>query len=137
MVEAEALAPFANNRIAKFLTKRLEELGGSKTYRQIAYEMGIRTPNVISMMKMGQTKVPLDRIPGLARALDVDPVELFRMALEQYWSNDLEAIDKVFGTIVTANEAEIVKVIRDAVGGYPEKLSSETEAKLRKLFATQ
>ena len=60
------------------------------------------------MFKRGETKVPLDKIPALAKALHVDPAHLFRLALEQYWPDLSETINTIFGPTVTANEQEIL-----------------------------
>ena len=67
---------------------------------------------MISMFKRGETKVPLEKIPALARALRVDPGHLFRLALEQYWPDRGEVIEQIFGNTVSANEYEIVREIR-------------------------
>ena len=37
------------------------------------------------MFKRGEVKVPLNKIPLLAKAINADPAHLFRLALEQYW----------------------------------------------------
>ena len=63
---------------------------------------------MISMFKRGEVRVPLDKIPLLAKALHVDPGHLFRLALEQYWLNWGATIAEIFGRVVTANEDEIL-----------------------------
>ena len=44
------------------------------------------------MMKLGQTKVPLDKIPLLAKACGVDQAFFMRLALQEYmpagWDGD-------------------------------------------------
>ena len=80
---------------------------GFKTQREIAEEVGFNTPNMISMLKNGDSKIPLDKIALLARALDVDPGHLLRLGLEQYWTGLAEVIDEVFGHIASANEFEL------------------------------
>lgn len=100
--------PFAQSSIAKYLDKQIEALKGVKTQRQIAAEIGYEKPNMISMFKRGEVRVPLDKIPALAKALEVDPGHLFRLALEQYWPGLRETIQAIFGRVVTANEEEIL-----------------------------
>ena len=81
----QTVRPLANTAIARFLDRRIDELKGAKTQREIAAEAGYEKPNIISMFKYGEAKVPLDKIPALAKALEIDPAHLFRLALEQYW----------------------------------------------------
>jgi transcriptional regulator with XRE-family HTH domain len=96
-----------NSKIAKYLSKQIEALKGSKTQRDIAIEIGYTKANMISMFKTGEAKVPLDKIPGLAAALHVDPAHLLKLAFEQYWPERGADITKIFGRIASANEEEI------------------------------
>ena len=75
--------PYADTQMSAFLTKRILELRPRKSQAQIASEAGFVNANVLSMLKSGKTKLPLDRVPALAAALDCDPSRLFRMAVEQ------------------------------------------------------
>jgi transcriptional regulator with XRE-family HTH domain len=100
--------PFANSPIAKYVNAQIYALKGAKTQREIAVEIGYDKPNMISMFKRGEVKVPLDKIPALAKALQVDPSHLFRLAVEQYWPGLEGTIDTIFGRIATANEEEIL-----------------------------
>ena len=100
--------PFANASIARFLDRQIHKLKGVKTQREIAAEIGYDTPNLISMFKRGEMKVPLEKIPALAKAVEADPGHLFRLALEQYWPDWVETIDAIFGRVATANEEEIL-----------------------------
>jgi transcriptional regulator with XRE-family HTH domain len=107
--------PFAESSVARYLDKQIEALKGTKTQREIAAEIGYEKANMISMFKRGEVRVPLDKIPLLAKALHVDPGHLFRLALEQYWPSLGETIVSVFGRTVTANEEEIlIKPWREA-----------------------
>jgi transcriptional regulator with XRE-family HTH domain len=100
--------PFADSAIAKYIDKKIDELKGVKTQREIAQEAGYETPNIISMLKRGESKVPLEKIPLLAKALGVDPAHMFRLALEQYWPDRSEIIAKLFGRLASENEEEIL-----------------------------
>ena len=39
------------------------------TQKEIAQRMGMPMPNIITMWKQGQTKVPPERVPAMAKAL--------------------------------------------------------------------
>jgi transcriptional regulator with XRE-family HTH domain len=114
--------PFADSRIAGYLTKQIDALLGRKSQRQIAQEIGYDKPNMISMFKRGEARVPLDKIPLLAKSLNVDPAFLFRLGMEQYWQ-DLRVVNEVFGTVVSRSEAEIITAIREIVGDADPKFT--------------
>jgi transcriptional regulator with XRE-family HTH domain len=67
---------------AIYFTQAIDASG--LTQREVARRAGFAKPNVISMMKHGGTKIPIARIPDLARALDVDPREFLATAMEEY-----------------------------------------------------
>ena len=102
--------------VAEFLTATLATCG--KAQKDVAQEMGYENPNIITMLKQGLTKVPLNKIGGLAKALAVDPVFLFRMVMREYAPETLAAIDEIFeASILTANERELIAAYRRATHG--------------------
>lgn len=68
--------------VAHYLAIHIKRSG--KTHAEIAAEIGLENPNVVSMLKTGRTKIPLLRIPALARSIDVEPKELLGLCLEAY-----------------------------------------------------
>jgi len=60
--------PFADTRLAKFIEKRVMELKPRKSQIEIAVEAGFVSVNMLPMLKGGSSKLPLDRVPSLARA---------------------------------------------------------------------
>ena len=100
--------PQAHSAIALYLDKRIAELRGVKTQREIAAAVGYDRPNIISMFKTGETQVPLDKIPALARALEADPAHMFRLAMRDRWPELTPLIDEIFGRqMASQNEAAI------------------------------
>ena len=63
-----------------------------KTQKAIALEVGFGRRNVISMMKTGDMKVPIDRAPALARACGADPAAFTRLVLAEYMPEVLEMV---------------------------------------------
>lgn len=101
--------------IADFIADRLAET--DKTQREIAAECGFETPNIITMFKNGSTKVPLNRIGALAKALDADPAHMLRLAMQEYMPNTWESIeDTLKCTLLTANELKLIRAYREATG---------------------
>lgn len=98
--------------VAEYLAKAMELSG--KTQREIAREVGYPKPNIISMMKHGETKVPLEKAPAFARACGVDPVHFVRLVLAEYHPSAWAAIRDNIGTPLTANEQALLELYREA-----------------------
>jgi transcriptional regulator with XRE-family HTH domain len=79
-----------------------------KTQREIARDAGFSAPNALSMMKTGECKVPISRIPGLAKALDVDSEDFVKIALREYQPEIWMVIDDLMRTRLTEFEAEFL-----------------------------
>lgn len=101
--------------VSDFIADRLAD--SDKTQRQVAQECGFDNPNVISMFKRGQLKLPINRIEALAKALDADPVHLLRLVMLENLPESWTAIEDIMkSTILTANEFELVRAFREVTG---------------------
>lgn len=90
---------------------------------------------MLTNIKAGNSKLPLDRVPALAKALECDPALLFMMAVEQLGGDTTElAIRKIFGTLVTENETAWLEEIRKASNYSDPSLTSRARAALRGIF---
>lgn len=128
-------APYADTQMSAFLTKRMLELRPRNRQAQIADEAGFVNPNMLSMLKAGKSKLPLDRVPALAAALECDPSRLFMMAVAQSaYKTTAAAIDEIFGTIVSRNEVTWLAELRDASEHKDPVLTSRTRTALRGIF---
>src|SRR5271163_3917024 len=127
--------PFADSAIAKYIDKKIDELKGVKTQREIAAEIGYEMANIISMFKRGESRVPLNKIPLLSKALGVDPAHMFRLALEQYWPNRGDIIAKLFGRLASENEEEILlKHWRAATRNADPEMTVKIQAAITKMI---
>lgn len=101
------------NEVAQYLARCIARSG--KTQLQIAEEAGFPTANVVSMMKTGQLKIPMARIPALAKSLDVDPREMFQHCLEAY-DPELYELFSVLAPAMLISDREfvIIKHLRGA-----------------------
>lgn len=101
--------------VAEFIADKLAE--SDKTQREIAEECGFENPNIITMFKTGATKLPLNRIGPLAKAIDIDPAHLLRLVMLEYAPDTWEAIENIMqSTLLTANELELVRAYRQVTG---------------------
>lgn len=125
----------ATMSVANCITKRISDLAAQgKTARQIADEVGYKNPNMISMLKTGRAKVPLERIPALARALDMDPGLLLRLAVSEYWPDLHRTIVEIFGAITTANERNIIQTFREVSKSSDAPITEQQKHQLSELF---
>lgn len=123
------------SRIADFLSKSIDAMAGHKSQKEIAEEIGYERPNMLSMIKNGDAKLPLEKVPVLAKAINVDAAFLFRLALEQYWPDQQEAVAAVFGEVTTANERALIRKIRTwTKNADPVLVSKDNEAALKEFF---
>ncbi len=94
------------SKTAAFLARAIHFSG--KTQAAIAREAGFPKPNVLSMMKQGQTKVPIERIPELARACNVDAAYFLRLALAEFYPATFAVIVETIGEPLTENERDVL-----------------------------
>lgn len=127
--------PKSASRLAVFLDKHISAISHKITQREIAKEVGWNRPNMVSMIKRGTTRVPWSSVPSLARAIEADPAELFRLAVEDYWPDAHQAAVQIFETIVTANERDLLEFVRDLCGGSTPSLSENLKAELERAFS--
>ena len=108
--------------VAQYLNTKINESG--KTQKEIATEIGYDSPNVITMFKQGLTKLPMNTIGPIARALEVDPVYLLRLAFNEYMPETFDAIEHALGTtLVTENERKLLQQFRQSTNNSdPEML---------------
>lgn len=130
-----ARRPFSHTRLTRFLEKRILELRPRKSQIEIAAEAGFVQTNMLAMIKNGSTKLPLDRVPGLAKALECDPRRLFLLAMEQLGNDTTaQAIADIFGAVVTSNEVAWLEEIRSASGNADPSLTARGRAAIRSVF---
>lgn len=127
--------PFAGTAAAKLIADRVGYLKHRKTQSDIAAESGFRNSNFVSMLKNGSNKVPIDRVPDLARALEVDPALLMRLSLEQsIGPAAAKAVLSVFRTPVSENELQWLTEIRDASEQNDPHMTAKGRAAIRGYF---
>ena len=127
--------PYAKTKLTALLEKRILVMKPRKNQVEIATEAGFVNTNMLSMIKAGKSRLPLDRVPALAKALDCDPSLLFRLAIEQSGGETvLKSIEEIFGTVVSRNEVVWLEELRNASGDTDPTLTSRARASIRGIF---
>jgi transcriptional regulator with XRE-family HTH domain len=109
---------------AAYLEKAIRLSG--KTQREIADEIGLPRPNSLSMMKLGTCKVPIERIPALAKACGVSSLPFVKTALQEYHPELIETLETVAGGYLTAHEVEWLGIYR----GLTKRGAFDVDSKL-------
>lgn len=88
-----------------------------------------------TFLKNGRNKVPMDRVPSLAKALEDDPAYLMRLALYQaVGATAAKAIVDIFGTPAIVNEQGRLAELRDASDNSDPRITARSRAALRAIF---
>ncbi|MDH2328857.1 XRE family transcriptional regulator [Cereibacter sp. SYSU M97828] len=126
---------YANTDLARYLERRVLELKPKKTQGEIAVRAGFTAVNMMSMIKSGATKLPLDRAPDLADALECDRAYLMLLALDQaVGKTAAAAIAEVFGTPVTTNEQQWLEELREVSSKTDPRMTVRLRAAFRAIF---
>lgn len=113
----------------------MRELKPRKTQRFITVEIGFNSLSVMCLIRSGASKVPLDRVPALARALGADPMLRLRLAFEQAGSETTRlATEEIFETVFSRNEVTWLKELRDASGPTDPGLTNRARSPIRGKF---
>lgn len=107
----------------------LIDMSGLKNV-EISRQIGLKQANYLSMVRKGDSKIAIERVPKLAKALNIDPAHLVRAALEEYNPELLRIIDECFGNKpITDEEFEIIQIMREAVSGGVIKANTAAKKK--------
>ncbi|MCE0506404.1 helix-turn-helix transcriptional regulator [Roseivivax sp. GX 12232] len=79
-----------NSPTARLIAEAVDASG--KTQREIAEEVGFPRQNVISMLRSGEMRLPVDRAPALARVLGIDEKLLISTAMTEYMPETWNAL---------------------------------------------
>lgn len=97
---------------AAMLEKAIE--ASELTQREIADRAGFKHANIISMLKSGETRVPLNRIPALTQTLGMNEREFLILAIQEYHPGVHEVLVDILGLPLSEAELGIVTMFRMA-----------------------
>lgn len=102
-------------RVASFLERRLET--SKLSQKEIAKMCEFPSPNIITMFKQGLSKIPIEKTVKLAKALDVDRVEFFKLLMSSYRPKEYEVIVEIMGDPINESERAVVNLLREVIPG--------------------
>ena len=71
------------SKFTLFIRSAIES--SDKNQRELADLVGYNNPNMIAQLKVGRVKLALDRVPAMAAALKINQLDLFKIALTQFY----------------------------------------------------
>ena len=84
---------------------------------QLCEALGFERPVVLTLIKAGTMKLPLAKVPALAKALRLDAAELMRTALRESSPELLEAIEEALNPLrLSATEVNLITHLRKLSG---------------------
>lgn len=108
--------------LANWLNENLDEKS-SLNYQELADALGYSRPNIISMWRSGNTRVPLQKLAPLAKLLNVDFLHLLRLWHEQYADEEgYNQIEAALNRMASPSEAQFLGGLRQASFGRNFKL---------------
>ncbi|MGX8007821.1 XRE family transcriptional regulator [Mesorhizobium sp. ORM8.1] len=117
------------------MDERINQLAERKRPADVAEETGFASVSLLLKIREGTIKVPLDRVPGLARALECDPRKLFLLALGQYLDEQaLVTIKQIIGPSMSQNEVAWVEALRSASDNADPPLTTKRAMIIRAMF---
>lgn len=120
------------SKVAKLIEELIENSG--KKQKEISEELGYEKPNIITMFKQGQTRLPIPKVPLMAKALDVDPVYLLRVVMEEYEPETWAVIESLIGGAPSTSEREVLATFRSICGKRDVKPTPEEKKELAEMF---
>lgn len=101
--------------MATLIQSRQTELG--MTDRALCVALGFEREIVLTLIKQGTMKLPIDKVPALAAALVLDPSSLLRDALRESAPGMLAVIEAVYNPLqLTTTEENLIKHLRQLTG---------------------
>lgn len=107
----------------------------TKTQREIAKAIGYKRPNILSMMKTGETRIPIDVAPKLAKEIGLEPWLFTERCIAEYNPDLLNLLSQTFGCSLSENERTMLKIIRDASDNQNPAIKTKDQAEALALFA--
>lgn len=127
--------------LAAFLRENLNDRSGM-TNQEIATELGYEKANIVPMWKTGKTRVPMDRLPDIARLMKIDVERLLGLWFEQYvsmhYQHGTAAVDErrrkvdqlaeIFRRVVSESEMKGVEAMRRKTDGVVDLSKAQLDA---------
>lgn len=101
--------------VSEYISEKIAASGKSQI--EISADCDWPKPNMVTMVKLGSTKMPLEKVGLLAASLEIDAKDLLRRCMAEYLPDTLKAIEQFHpGLVLTRYEHELVLAHRAVAG---------------------
>ena len=101
--------------LVALIEARQKELGVSEF--ELAEALGFERQIVFTQIQLGRMRFPLEKLPALAKFLDIDAVELLRVALPEQLPGLLEVVEEIYNPHqLTTAETNLIHHLRKLSG---------------------
>lgn len=120
----------AKPTVVEYLNAQIALCGKSQV--EIASDVGYDKPNLITMIKQGKTKLPINKVEAFAKSLGVDPMNLLRIVMGEYSPDAWKVIESILGNeVITQAEMNLVQLYREASEEFPFELDKTSLNKIK------
>ena len=103
------------NPFIEQITARQAELG--ITHKQLCDALGFERELILTLILRGTMRLPLTKLPALAKFLDLDAMQLLRSALPDMAPGLLEVVEGIFNPLkLTTAEVNLIHHLRKLSG---------------------
>lgn len=117
--------------VADYIAGQIHLSGRSQ--KDLSDEIGFGRPNMLTMIKRNDCKLPMSKVGVIAKALNIDALFLFKLCMAEYEPQTWAMIQSMVlkQPLVTQNEMEIINLIRSkAKVQNPRLRTAEEECRL-------
>lgn len=130
--KSEAKSTRERLTVAKYIGQQLAL--SERSQKEIAAEIGYDRPNFLTMVKSGQSKLPISKAPALARAMGVDQRHFLRIVMQEYMPEVWNALEEVLQDnerlMLSEDEKILIQIARSTSGNTPLALTDANNAEL-------
>jgi transcriptional regulator with XRE-family HTH domain len=119
--------------VATMISDRIDRLASHRNQSELAKSMGFKSANMLSMIRRGKAKLPFNKIPIVAKVLDLDAALLLRTHLREEWPEFESAVFEIFGGVLTNTEKAWLEFFVD-IGMPTLPVDREKRQELREFF---
>lgn len=110
---------FEQSGLTHFLNR--QQNAKSLSDEQMAEALGFSRATIYTMIKSGAAKMPVGKIPSLAKVLEVSPAEVLEVVLRDAFPELLDVIRKVWGpTNLSDGEKKLLLAYRALVNEHED-----------------
>lgn len=129
-------SPPLAGHVARLIDGSLNAIAPRRSVKEVARRAAM-SATMLSMVRHGRNKLPIEYVIKLAAALEIDPRRLLNLVLGEAMRPEArDVVVSLLGRLVTDNEMAIIAIVRVASDGKDPGVTDKIENGLLHVFAT-